>query len=348
MKKLIYLFVPIVLLACKKEEDIPEPTPGDFDNGVLVLNEGLYQQNNASISYYSFANSTASFEVFKGVNNRGLGDTANDWVTFESNGSTFIAIAVDISSQIEVVSANKMTSIAQIPLFDGATAREPRSIQVANGKIYTANFDGNVSVHNLYTFEEIAMIDVGENPNSLALSNGKMYVANSGGLNAPNYDSTLSVIDLSADTLLNDISCAINMSSVIAAPNNLLFARSSGDYAGVDPSVFCINTLTDVIIDTLNINMTAWDVVGTDLYYFDADLMGVYKMDVNNLTPSAQIVDASSFNTPYALAVHNDAIYLSDANNYVNSSIVRVYDLNGVFQYEFTAGLNANNYVFND
>lgn len=348
MKIVVPFFALLLLVSCNKEEDLPEPTPGDFDNGVLVLNEGLFQQNNASISFYSNATSTSSFEVFKGVNNRGLGDTANDWVTFESNGSTFIAVAVDISSQIEIVSANKLTSITQIPLFDGATAREPRSIQIANGKIYAANFDGTVTVHNLYTFEEMKVIAVGQNPNSLAVSNGKLYVANSGGLNAPNYDSTVTVIDLTADTVLYEIDAAINMSAVITAPDNKIFARSSGNYSSVNPSIFRIDTQSDAILDTLNINMTAMKIYENELYYMDADLLGVYKMDLTSLTPSAQIVDLSAFNTPYAMDVHEGLIYVSDANNYVNSSIVRVYDMNGVYQKEFTAGLNANNFVFNE
>lgn len=348
MKIIVAIFTLLVLFSCKKEEELPEPTPGDFDNGILVLNEGLFQQNNASISFYSSANATSTFEAFKAVNNRGLGDTANDWVTFENNGSKFVAVAVDVSSQIEILSANKLTSITQIPLFNGGLSRSPRSVVITNGKIYSANFDGTVSVHNLNTFEEMTVLPVGENPNSLTLSNGKIYVANSGGLNAPNYDSTLTVIDATADTILYDINAAINMTTVIAAPNNQIFARSSGNYANVNPSVLKIDTQNDIILDTININMAAMKIYQNELYYIDADLLSVSKMNLSALNPSAPIVDLSGFNTPYAMDIHNGQIYVSDANNYVNSSIVRVYDLNGLFQYEFTAGLNANNFVFND
>lgn len=348
MKNLIYLLSLLVLVGCKKPEP-EEPTPGDFENGILVLNEGLYQQNNASISFYSNETQTASQQAFLNVNGRGLGDTANDLEVFQQNGNTFFVVAVDVSSQLEVISATTMVSIKQIPLFDGMTARQPRAVAVTADKIYACNFDGTVSVINISTLEETKTIDVGENPDGMTIINNKLYVANSGGLNAPDYDSTITVIDTQADTVLTTITAKINCRSMLSGVNNDVYVLSSGDYASVGPAMLRIDAAADTVIEEIAINIGPWTYNEGWIYYVDLDLNGVYRYNTLSSTfENAQLIDCSTFLTPYAIQVTDANIYLSDANNYVNSSTIRCYSSAGGFQYEFTAALNAKEFVFND
>jgi YVTN family beta-propeller protein len=60
----------------------------------------------------------------------------------------------------------------------------------------------------------VQRIAVGQNPEGLAVSNGKLYVANSGGLNFPDVDSTVSVIDLTTHTELLKITVGKNPGGV--------------------------------------------------------------------------------------------------------------------------------------
>ena len=100
--KYIGLFTVLMVCAisCKKEEVACNDVP--VESGWLVLNEGLFQQNNSTLSYYNTSNQSVTQQTFFNVNNRGLGDTGNDMVRYGSK----IYIAVNVSGTIEVIDAN--------------------------------------------------------------------------------------------------------------------------------------------------------------------------------------------------------------------------------------------------
>jgi hypothetical protein len=338
----------LVFVSCKKEDPPEDPLPEDYVNGILVLNEGLYQQNNSSISFYSHNTSSVTHQVFLGVNSRGLGDTANDLITFSQSGSVYFAVAVTGSSQVEVIQAKTLKSVGQINLSNGSIGRQPRRLTATNGKIYCANFDGTVSVIQISSLYEINAINVGENPDGIASQNGKVYVSNSGGLNAPNYDSTVTVIDASADTVLTNIATRINCTQMLSGANSDVYVISNGDYGAIAPAMLRIDATADTVSHEYPISITTWDILGDWIYYYDADLNAVYRYNTVSLTfENIPIIDGSGYTTPFKMKVTATNIFMVDANSYVNSSTVKCYDLSGVFLYEFTAGLNATDFVFN-
>ena len=349
MKNYVLLLLVMLSFGCKKPPPEEDPLPEGYANGILILNEGLFQQNNASISYFSNATSEVQQQSFMAVNARGLGDTANDLVAFSQSGAPYFCVAVDVSSQLEIIHAKTLKSVGQISLIENGVAKEPRRVVSANGKIYSCNFDGTVSVIYLSTLYINKNIQVGENPDGMALSNGKLYVSNSGGLNAPNYDSTITVIDVTTDSVIKTINARINCTSAISGLNNDVYVISNGDYASVPKAMLRIDSNSDSITNEYAVDITAWDMKDDWLYYYDAALNGVYRYNTFSQTfENAQIIDGSSLTTPHRLVVNNDRIYLVDANDYVNSSTVSVYDLAGVFIHEFTAGLNATDFLFNN
>lgn len=351
MKKSSFLLVGLMLIvgACKKPPPQEEPLPEGYADGILVVNEGLYQQNNASISYYSNATSEVQQQAFMAVNARGLGDTANDLVAFSQSGSPYFCVAVDVSSQLEIIHAKTLKSVGQVSLIDGGVAKSPRRVLSANGKIYACNFDGTVSVITIATLYISKTIQVGNNPDGMTISNGKLYVSNSGGLNAPNYDSTITVIDMATDSVIHTIDARINCTSMLSGLGNDVYVISNGDYGSISKAMLRIDATTDVVTDEYPVNITSWATNNEWMYYYDADLNGVYRFDMNNqVFENTQIIDGSGFTTPYKMAINNSRIYLADANSYVNSSTIRVYDLSGNYIYEFTAGLNATGFLFNN
>ena len=348
MKNLLYLGILISILSCKKE-DPPETSPADYENGILVLNEGLYQQNNASISFYSHADQTVIHQQFLAVNDRGLGDTANDLITFEQSGNTFFVVAVDVSSQLEIIDAKSLKTVAQIPQFDNEIARQPRKVTVSSDKIYSCNYDGTVSVYDKTNLQELNVIEVGQNPDGIAIMNDKLYVPNSGGLNAPEYDSTMTIIDMSNDAVVKTLKTRVNCLDAIVGASGDVYLNSRGDYAGVAPAMLRIDTDADTVLYEFPLNISSWDYYDGWLYYIDADLEGVYRYStLGNTFENIQLIDCSGYNTPYNIEVNGSKIYMVDANNYVNSSTVKVHNIQGVFEYEFTAGLNTKGFVFND
>ena len=106
MKKGLLKITPILLLtlACDPEPILLEPGQIIADaghTGVFVLSEGLFNQNNSTLSWIDFGTGKPdswdtgnglSYDSFEKVNGRRIGDTANDMVAYD--GDLYIVVNV--------------------------------------------------------------------------------------------------------------------------------------------------------------------------------------------------------------------------------------------------------------
>ncbi|MBK6951317.1 MAG: hypothetical protein IPH24_04540 [Crocinitomicaceae bacterium] len=352
--KQIFIFCSILVLfaSCKKDDrPLPPVASANYTNGLVVLNEGLYQQNNSSICFYSFDNNQVFTQAFFTENGRGLGDTANDFEKYTLDGKEYIIIAVDISSQIEIVEANTLKSVAQIPLFDGANAREPRRIEVFGYAAFVCSFDGTVSVIDLTSYEVVKSIQVGANPDGMVQVGNELFVSNSGGLNFPVYDSSISVIDMTTRVVTHTIDTRINCTKMIVDSENEVYILSNGNYGSIESALIRVDAQSHTVIEEKEWPITSMTQASDWIYYYDGDLKAVRKF--NMLTEefdSGIVIDCNSFETFSGMQFVQELnlIFCFDANGYVNSSIVRAYNLSGVLQYEFSTELNTKKIIFND
>src|SRR5690348_15038355 len=107
----------LILVSCHKDKNNPAPAAVSATNGIYILNQGLFNDNNSTLSYYDYTSKQVNSDVFTSVNARGLGDTGND---IEIYGSKMY-IVVNVSSTIEIVDPKTAKSIKQIKLFNGTT-----------------------------------------------------------------------------------------------------------------------------------------------------------------------------------------------------------------------------------
>ena len=120
------------------DQTLPEVTEATH---LYVLCEGLFNMNNSTLASYNMSSQLLEKNLFLSVNQRGLGDTANDMVLHGDN----LFIVVDVSSQIEVIDARTGLSRKQIPLFnEQGIGRQPRTLVFHGGKGYLTCFDGHV------------------------------------------------------------------------------------------------------------------------------------------------------------------------------------------------------------
>ena len=201
----------ILLFSCNDMKDVPTPdylpdTKGETGK-MFVLSEGLFNMNNSTLGCINFENRSIDYDFFSILNNRGLGDTANDMKLYGSK----LWIVVNVSSQVEVVDARIGISLRRIPFLDNnGEARQPRYIAFHKSKAYICSFDGTVARIDTSSLAIEAVTTCGRNPDGIAVANGKLYVSNSGGLDIPNYDNTVSVIDLNTFTETKKITVGIN------------------------------------------------------------------------------------------------------------------------------------------
>ena len=344
MKKFfITTLIAIALFSCRKENNNPEIIIPDV--GLIVLNEGFWGMNNASITYYSFETKTAHQNVFFNLNDRLLGDTPNDILIY--GGKIYISVG---GSSTLVITDLEFNFIKQIS-FDGETinARQPHGLASHNGKIFIACFDGKLARLDTSTLEIDRIISVGKNPENIAISNGFAYVTNSGGLdgilNPQNFDSTVSVVNLATFTEVKKIVVGKNPFSIGVDERGDIIVGCRGDYGFTFPfSLHRINTSDHSVYTFQNVEPSDFVIHKSTIYFYnvtftpDWDVERIEYIAYNTATGTKTnlLVNSNLIQMPYAINVNRE-----NENIYISCSMTQrvfAFDKNGVKLFDFEAG----------
>ena len=310
----------LAVSSCKKEKN-PTQNTVDVNENMVILNEGEYEVNNASISFKG-ANSDVENNKFFEVNSRELGATANDIATYQGN----IYIILNVSETIEVINEATFESVATISM----TGKSPRNIVFENNMAYVSNYNGTVSAINTNDFSIIKDITVGANPEGLAISNDKLYVANSGGLESEK-DSTISVIDLVSLEEIEKINVGKNLKKILVY-NNSLYITSATIYSNwpeiETPATLFQYTPSSNIIDTISLTVECKDFMidNGDAFVYDGSEIKSFNLTSNILGNSVQ--DLAEITTFYGFGKTESGFYITDAANYTIEGNVSFYDNN--------------------
>lgn len=341
------LILTLLCVSCKPED--PGTNHSQMTNGLLVLNEGLFQQNNASLSLVGF-DGTVSQQFYLTMNGANLGDVGNDMEIYGGK----IYIVVNNSHVVQVVNANTGETIKTISFMNGAVGRSPRTIVFDAGKAYVCSFDGTVARIDTNDLTIEALTQVGRNPESLCIVGSKMFVTNSGGLDYPNYDSTVSVIDIPSFTETNRINVGYNPGKILADDQGDVYLVRRGNYGGIVPRLIRINSATEMVEDSLDgYQIGAMEYENNQLF-FSYDSGSGTKIGILNTSSetvsNSDWTDISQITTLYGIKVdpNRQKIYLMDANNYSASGDVFVFDMNGNYENKYGVGYLPSSIVILD
>lgn len=204
---------------------------------LLILNEGLWQSNNARISYFEDGQ-VISDRWFEEANGYGIGDTPNDIIQV---GENLIAIAVNGSNIIQYVNTDGMAVAATEDVPNNrrlATDGEYLYVTSYAHECSTADglwqcTKGFVAKIDLATFQVVKCCEVGYEPEGIACYNGCLFVANTGGYSyeGHDYESTVSIIDSETMTKIRDVDTGvINLYGNMSQTGRYLCINSAGDY----------------------------------------------------------------------------------------------------------------------
>ena len=338
----------VLFVSCNKPDDKPESFIYDFS--LIVLNEGTWNGNNASITLYDSKTREVSQDVFFKQNGRNLGDLANDILIYGGK----IYISVGGSSTLEITDLN-LKSLSQIS-FDGVAidALEPQGLAAYNGNVYIVCFDGKLARLDTLTLKVNNIIPVGRNPQNIVINNGFAYITNSGGLDFPNYDNTVSVVDLATFTEVKKIGVGDNPFSIGVDENGDIIVGCRWDYSQfslhrIHATTHDVHTFNDVFVSDFAMRKSTiyfynvaydpktWEVLGTEYTAFNT-LTGQTRSLINK---------PSVITSPYAINVNHqtESVYISDAIDYKNSGRAFGFDKNGVKLFEFTTGISPKKIV---
>ena len=359
---LVTLASALFFVSCTNDDVVTVDVPlGSYDNGLLILNQGGFGHNDASISYISSDFAIAQNDIFSVVNPTiTLGDKGQD-VGFNGQNAY---IVLNGSNKIEIVNRYTMKSVGSI----NTGLKNPRYIAFINGKGYVTNWgdggvatDDYVAVIDLATNKVTSSIPVLEGPERILENSGKLYVAHTGGFN---YGNKISVIDATS----NSVSTTITVGDV---PGNLvikdgtLWVACSGNPSYVSApleetagKIVKVNIATNAVTNTIAYSdakkhLSNLVLNGNDLYYtVSAD---IYKMNTN----ATELPTVAAFSTTaqkvygvYSFAILGSHIYVGDAGNYQNNGKVYVYALSspsiGTLENTFSVGVIPAGFYFNN
>ena len=367
-----YILLVLLLPACREEVEVfrpetePAGTPGHTGYaGFFLLNEGNMGSNKATLDYYDYATARYTRNVYAAANPtvpKELGDVGNDLKLY---GGRLYAV-VNCSNKVEVMRIGRADTCAYLlPRRIGQVdIPNCRYIAFHEGYAYVTSYAGPVQINPEYkqtgyvakvdtaTLEVVATCLVGFQPDELAIVNGKIYVANSGGYMVPNYENTLSVIDLATFTEVKRIPVAINLHRVRADRHGQLWVTSRGDYYTVPSRLCCVDTRTDAVTDTLDIPCSNLWIDGDSLYFYSTEWSyvemdntvsyGIIDVRTRQLLTDRFITDGTDedIKIPYGIMVHplTKDIYVTDAKNYVTPGTLYCFGPDGRQKWHVSTG----------
>jgi YVTN family beta-propeller protein len=352
---IILLLSIYMLVGCDDMHDkmrVGDDVPTDDPTRIFVLSEGLMSLNNSSLAMYDFSIGAKSSDYFLATNKRGLGDTANDMGLYGSK----LYVVVNVSSQIEVLDARTGLSLQQIPLFnEHGTARQPRYIDFHDGKAYVCSFDGTVAKIDTATLQIEGFVNCGRNPDGICIANNKIYVSNSGGLSYPNYDNTVSVIDMATFQEIKQISVGINPYKIKADSEGDVYVVTRGNYGSTAYRFHLISSVTDEVVQVFDdirlLNFTIHNDTAY-MYHYDYNTQQhqimTFDCKTETLITDQFITDGTSLITPFGIDVNptNGDVYITDAKSYMAWGDVLCFDKKGKLRFRIKeVGLNPNKVV---
>lgn len=218
----IVLTTSAFLQSCNNDD--PEPVVAG-KNGFFILNEGTFNANNASLSYYDREANAVTNYVFKTKNRVDLGDQGQSMTIFENKGY----IVVQNDNKIEIINPDDFSSLGTI-----TDLPSPRYfLGISSTKAYVSDWGadgltGTIQVIDLSTNEVTKAISTGQGANKMIKVNNLVYVVNAGGYGK---DNTVKVIDSNTDAVTTTITVGDNPNSIVRDASGNIWVTSGGHTA---------------------------------------------------------------------------------------------------------------------
>jgi DNA-binding beta-propeller fold protein YncE len=316
--------------------------------GFYLLNEGNMGSNKSTLDYFDFATGEYHRNIYAEANPsvpKELGDVGNDLAIY---GSRLYAV-INCSNKVEVMDARTVKRLGQISIPNC------RYIRFHGAYAYVTSYAGPVEINPNYrqtgyvakvdtaTLEVVARCLVGFQPDELEIVGEKIYVANSGGYMAPNYENTVSVIDIRSFTETGRIEVARNLHRLCADRHGNLWVSSRGDYFEQPSRLYRIDVAQDRTVDSLDIAVSNICLSGDSLYVYSAGwsyvtmsnevTYGIVDAAKRTIVTRNFITDGTErlIKIPYGILVHPQTgdIYVTDARNYVTPGTLYCFGADG-------------------
>ncbi|MCU0422729.1 MAG: hypothetical protein MUC81_07940 [Bacteroidia bacterium] len=312
------------------------------DGGLYILNEGNFQSANASIDYIDFKSQQYFSNAFEAKNSRPLGDVLQSMSHMGNNGY----LVINNSKKIEVVNMSDLSSIATIEGF-----KSPRYFYALNPqKAYvTEYYNGGIKLVNLTSNTIAGTIPVEGNLEEMLNVDGKLYVTNAN-------KRFLYIINTISDVVMDSIALPFGSNSIVRDFNKKLWVLCSGKDGAVPEfgALVKINAEADTIEQIFTLPRESGhgpiklriDAAGRTLYWINRHIYRHQVISAQlNLAPW---IDAYTNTNYWALRCDSltNEVYVADAIDYMQRSLIQRYNSNGELKGFFKAGTITGDFYF--
>ena len=366
---LCILIYSIISTGCR-EDELVVPTEydviGDFSNsesrtrGFYLVNEGNMGSNKCTLDYYDYVTGLYARNIYAEKNPtviKELGDVGNDIGIYGSK----LYVVVNCSHKVEVMDATTGIRIGQVDIPNC------RYIRFYKGDAYISSYVGPVLIDPdapkgaIYKVDTLTLqikdkVSVGYQPEEMEVIDDYMYVANSGGYRAPDYDNTVSVIQMADFKQVQQIPVGINLHRLKKDKYNRLWVTSRGDYQMRPSRLYVMEKKAGYnrmeVTDTLPIACSDLTFYGDSLYFYATEWnnyaasntisYGIIDLRTKQIVSKNFITDGSEkdISVPYGIAIHPETgdIFITDAKNYVSSGTLHCYNNKGKKKWSVRTG----------
>lgn len=355
------IFLPLLSVATScREDELVVPTefdivgdeqPGSEIRGLYLVNEGNMGSNKCTLDFYDYSTGLYARNFYAERNPtaiKELGDVGNDIGIYGRK----LYVVVNCSHKVEVLDARTGVRLGQVDIPNC------RYVRFHRGKAYVSSYIGPVMIDpgspkgavfevDTTTFTVTREVTVGYQPEEMEFVDDYMYVANSGGYRAPEYDNTVSVIQMVDFKQVRQIPVAINLHRMKRDNYGRLWVSSRGDNAGRPSRLFVLEkqpgTNLMEVSDRLDIACSNMAIHGDSLFFYSTEwnnytmsntiTYGIIDTRTKQLISRNFITDGTEkdITIPYGIAVHpvTGDIFVTDAKNYVSSGTLYCFTREG-------------------
>ena len=329
--------------------DVPDPDTSI--HGFYLVNEGNMGSNKCTLDYFDYFTGLYARNFYAERNPnviKELGDVGNDIGIYGSK----LYVVVNCSHKVEVLDSHTGTRLGQVDIPNC------RYVRFYRGKAYVSSYVGPVLIDPdapkgaVYEVDTTSLkvtrkVSVGYQPEEMEIVDDYMYVANSGGYRVPNYDNTVSVIQMVDFKQVQQIPVGINLHRLKKDRYNKLWVTSRGDYQSRPSRMYVLDKRRGynqmIVTDTLPFGVSNMAIRGDSLYFYSTEwnnytqsntiTYGIVDVRTKRLVSDNFITDGTDkeITIPYGIAVHPETgdILATDAKNYVSSGTLYCFDRQG-------------------
>lgn len=327
------------------------PDPATKIRGFYLVNEGNMGSNKCTLDYFDYFTGLYARNFYAERNPtviKELGDVGNDIGIYGSK----LYVVVNCSHKVEVLDSRTGIRLGQVDIPNC------RYVRFYRGKAYVSSYVGPVLIDPdaprgaVYEVDTTSLhvtrkVSVGYQPEEMEVVDDYMYVANSGGYRVPNYDNTVSVIQMVDFKQVQQIPVGINLHRLRKDRYNKLWVTSRGDYQSRPSRLYVLDKRKGynqmVVTDTLPFGVSNMAIRGDSLYFYSTEwnnytqsntiTYGIVDVRTKKLVSDNFITDGTEkeITIPYGIAIHPETgdILVTDAKNYVSSGTLYCFDSKG-------------------